>query len=64
MRGSAVVVEAHPRVAEVLSRQHGDSLREVGRLHGSDVVVRPRDDFHSEQFDIKGGRGNEPDEET
>lgn len=51
-----VVVEAYPKVAEMLRRDHGSSLRALERSLGREIEVRARSEFHLERFEIKGGR--------
>lgn len=58
LRSSRVIVECHPMVAEVLSDEVElrEALAEVTRRFGKEVEVKPRQSFHIERFDIKGGR--------
>ena len=50
----AIVVQAHPEVADLLLGEERETLASVEKLCGRKIVVRPRGSFHQEQYDIFG----------
>ncbi|HEX5038452.1 MAG TPA: Rne/Rng family ribonuclease [bacterium] len=50
-----VTIQAHPSVAEMLLEEEKPGLDEWERRTGKKAVVKARDDYHLEQFDIAEG---------
>lgn len=66
LRSPQVMVQCHPRVAEVLSkdREHREAIKGLEQRFAKDIIVEAREDFHLERFDIKGGQKNGPSQRT
>lgn len=53
--GELVSIQAHPSVAEMLLEEEKPGLDEWEKRTGKKAVVKARDDYHLEQFDIAEG---------
>ena len=61
LRAETLVLRAHPRVTDVLTRDSDESLRLVEERLGRPVQIRPDAALHPEQFEISAtGRRIEP----
>jgi ribonuclease G len=54
LEGYTIVVNAHPAVVDHLEREDKDSVAEAQRRYIRNIVLKPRPDYHLEQFDIQG----------
>ncbi|MCS6798262.1 MAG: Rne/Rng family ribonuclease [Myxococcota bacterium] len=52
--GYQIVVQAHPAIIDVLEREERASVEEAARRLQRRIVLRPRRDYHLEQFDLSG----------
>jgi len=52
--GYAIVVNAHPAVAEMLTRDEGDALKFAESRYHRTISVKAKPDYHLEQFDLQG----------
>ena len=53
--GYQIVVRAHPAVCDLLEREEKRSLEKAAQRFQRRIVIRPRNDYHLEQFDLTAG---------
>lgn len=53
--GYKITVTAHPAVCDALEREEKDALEEAAKRLMRRIELRPRSDYHLEQFDLTGG---------
>ncbi|MGB0679353.1 MAG: Rne/Rng family ribonuclease [Polyangiales bacterium] len=53
--GYQLVVNAHPAVCDVFEREGSETLEEAARIFQRRIVLKPRKEYHLEQFDLAGG---------
>ncbi len=54
MSGEQVIVEAHPAVVSYLYEEERTSLEDLEKVLGRRIVLRGRDDYHQEDFEVIG----------
>jgi ribonuclease G len=55
LSGYRITVNAHPAICDALRREHKQALDEAANRCQRQVLVRPRLEYHLEQFDLQGG---------
>ena len=53
--GYQVVINAHPAVCDAMEREERDRLEEAAVRFQRRIVLKPRREYHLEQFDLSGG---------
>ncbi len=53
--GYKITVTAHPAVCDALEREEKEALEEAAKRLMRRIELRPRSDYHLEQFDLTGG---------
>ena len=54
LAGYQITITAHPAVCDMLEREERDSLQEAAQRFQRRINLRPRSDYHLEQFDLVG----------
>jgi len=54
LEGYTIFVNAHPAVVDHMEREDKESVAEAQRRYQRNIVLRSRQDYHLEQFDIQG----------
>ena len=52
--GYKIVISAHPAVCDMLEREEKSSVAEAARRFQRRIEMKPRNDYHLEQFDLTG----------
>ncbi|MGB5810847.1 MAG: Rne/Rng family ribonuclease [Polyangiales bacterium] len=52
--GYKIVISAHPAVCDMLEREERASVEEAARRFERRIELKPRNDYHLEQFDLTG----------
>ena len=52
--GYKIVISAHPAVCDMLEREERASVEEAARRFQRRIELKPRNDYHLEQFDLTG----------
>ena len=52
LNGRAVQLRVNPDIARILGQEERGVLREIERMLGRDLTIRPDDRLHHEQFDV------------
>ena len=54
LAGYKITISAHPAVCDMLEREERDSLEEAQKRFQRRIQLKPRNDYHLEQFDLVG----------
>jgi ribonuclease G len=52
--GYKIVISAHPAVCDMLEREEKASVVEASQRFQRRIELKPRNDYHLEQFDLTG----------